>query len=230
MRYRFTLVELLVVISIISILAAMLMPALQGARKRAYQASCQSNVRQVGIGMTSYRTDHNQNWPSGSTSGDWDVQSQEALNEISSDYVNSGEVFNCPAKSRGDAVGSSDNLQTDNIDYVYGTNGSNLAQMSVIYADAVGGSNYNDGTTPLDGSGNLDWSLVTNGNARQYINHVTGANALFVDTHVEYLTVVDDGSGDPAGVSNADLIASDTDIYTVNPGANSLDDARLETN
>jgi prepilin-type N-terminal cleavage/methylation domain-containing protein/prepilin-type processing-associated H-X9-DG protein len=50
-REGFTLVELLVVVAILLILAALLMPALGAARKAAMTASCASNQRQMGIGF-----------------------------------------------------------------------------------------------------------------------------------------------------------------------------------
>ena len=64
MRTRgFTLVELLVVITIICLLAAILLPALVRARDRGRQAACMTNVRQVGMAIQLNADEHQEIYP-----------------------------------------------------------------------------------------------------------------------------------------------------------------------
>lgn len=53
-----TLVEVLIVIAIIGLLVALISPAIQMAREAARRTQCTSNIRQVGIGLTSYHDIH----------------------------------------------------------------------------------------------------------------------------------------------------------------------------
>lgn len=59
----FTLIELLVVIAIIAILAAILFPVFAQAREAARKATCQSNMRQIGMAFAQYATDHDGYYP-----------------------------------------------------------------------------------------------------------------------------------------------------------------------
>lgn len=69
---KFTLIELLIVIAIIAILAALLLPALNKAKNAAMRAFCMGNLRQIGMTVTTYGADSRDCFPSGV---DWDYYS-----------------------------------------------------------------------------------------------------------------------------------------------------------
>jgi prepilin-type N-terminal cleavage/methylation domain-containing protein/prepilin-type processing-associated H-X9-DG protein len=63
LRRAFTLIELLVVIAIVAILAALLFPVFARARESARSATCQSNLKQIGLAFTAYLSDYDETYP-----------------------------------------------------------------------------------------------------------------------------------------------------------------------
>ena len=88
-RKGFTLIELLVVIAIIAILAAILFPVFAKAREKARQASCQSNLKQIGLAFVQYTQDYDEKYP---LAGVWDNSSTDGI-QI---YTKSNIVTHCP--------------------------------------------------------------------------------------------------------------------------------------
>jgi prepilin-type N-terminal cleavage/methylation domain-containing protein/prepilin-type processing-associated H-X9-DG protein len=62
-KVAFTLIELLVVIAIIAILASILFPVFARARENARRSSCQSNLKQMGLGFMQYTQDYDERLP-----------------------------------------------------------------------------------------------------------------------------------------------------------------------
>ena len=109
-KMHFTLIELLTVISIISILAALLLPALGNARKRATLSQCMSNLKQIGTGFLNYIGDYDDTFPVAATKPT--VNTSEPVPprivDVLQPYIGSTKVFKCPMDVRPEKDYNSD--------------------------------------------------------------------------------------------------------------------------
>jgi prepilin-type N-terminal cleavage/methylation domain-containing protein/prepilin-type processing-associated H-X9-DG protein len=114
----FTLIELLVVIAIIAILAAILFPVFGRARENARRTTCQSNLKQLGLGMVMYAQDYDEIYPSAfsynpslGNAKAWDSFIQPYMS-LKVAYGKKQGFYQCPSDTIDRAAGTGDAKRT----------------------------------------------------------------------------------------------------------------------
>ena len=207
----FTLIELLVVIAIIALLAAILFPVFSRARENARRTSCQSNLKQIGVGLLQYAQDYDEMvvkaWYGPGTSGaasntTTDYKWMDAIFP----YVKSEQLFNCPSHttSKRYSFRNSDNYGSYGINATYWVGGDaqsgpqsvSLASMEDVSNTVWAGDLLNPSSSP---TWEFAWGAITSGTSggtaysgQPNITIVSGQQTLqnLVQRHLETTSVV----------------------------------------
>ena len=95
--FRFTLTELLVVIGVIALLASLMLPALNIARRKVHATTCRSNLRQCGMALQMYLDRSDGIMPDVAAMPSLKLNSDPSLCDVLMPYLDNAEnVFRCP--------------------------------------------------------------------------------------------------------------------------------------
>ena len=181
-RPAFTLVELLVVIGILAILAAMLFPVFARARENARRSSCQSNLKQLAMGALQYMQDYDEHFPLGITANS--ASDYSSSFDLLQPYMKSSQIGICPSDTDTPDVnlylpGSTPvsykaNVKLTTSPFLGEPSPPSIAQVQQsarlpIIWDAV----------------NISLNAVPDVPAKR--RHVEGANCAFADGHVKWI-------------------------------------------
>lgn len=225
-KKAFTLIELLVVIAIIVILAAILFPVFAGARENARRASCQSNLKQIGLGILQYTQDYDEHFPMYVTSTASTTPRPYGWADAIQPYVKSIQILQCPSDS---GAYTDDPATAGYSDYAYNlwiggygptAKGGGMSQSALTQPTlTIMNLDYTTGSANSWSVGNVStgdgastcgyYGAPTCGNGFARVNstgsirHLGGANGAFADGHVKWLKGRDETSGWLANVYRA---------------------------
>src|ERR1017187_4010584 len=125
LKRAFTLIDVLVVIAIIAILASLLLPVLSAAKKRAAQAACINNQKQLGLGVKMYVDDNGATFPGCASRGvygyhpeDWIYWRTNAA--LYPSFEKSPILTSIPGLQKPSLRCPLDNNDSDRLNYSYG--------------------------------------------------------------------------------------------------------------
>jgi prepilin-type N-terminal cleavage/methylation domain-containing protein/prepilin-type processing-associated H-X9-DG protein len=199
----FTLIELLVVIAIIAILAAILFPVFARARENARRASCQSNLKQIGLGVMQYTQDYDEKYPLNTYTcpatpcqGVLDPSAPYNILwfHVLEPYVKSVQLYNCPSYTGTIQQTDSSGNWTYNSSSSYGWNVYWNGTAEVTPFDQAALSSVEDPSGTIFAGDSTYYRLSsekpdTGTNSSPVPNrHLDGNNFLWADGHVKWLT------------------------------------------
>ena len=176
----FTLIELLVVIAIIAILAAILFPAFSTARENARRASCQSNNKQIALGVTQYVQDYDATYPQvnvGTTADPgwaYDIQP----------YVKSIQIFDCPSQDHS-TLTLSGTLAQEALEPGFSDYDMNDNLVGGVVLSEL--NNASSTVLATEDALQFGWSYAQAPKSTGDARHLGGSNYAFADGHVKWL-------------------------------------------
>lgn len=199
-KKAFTLIELLVVIAIIAILAAILFPVFARARENARRASCQSNLKQVGLGLLQYSQDYDEKMPPSYRLAASGNPGNIHWRTMIYPYVKSTQLFACPSNTIN-ATPANDNNTALGAAYpdFPGSYASGTSNTQATYIGASGGAPMaRDAGVALSAftqpAQTFLISEIASGDAEIFVGaprtlfgHFSSPNFLFADGHVKSL-------------------------------------------